>query len=74
MTGSLMGFVPPPGFNVSKHFPGFENSDGGSIVLLTLPPRPTPRSKVDDTEAFKPQGITEEKRGISPFPTARACW
>jgi hypothetical protein len=37
-TGSLIGFVPPPGFTVSKHFPGFENSDGGSMVLLTLPP------------------------------------
>jgi hypothetical protein len=69
-TGSLVGFVPPPGFEVSKRFPGFENSDnGGSIVLLSLPPQAYPDIEKSMTaEAFKAQGITEEKRENLTLP------
>jgi hypothetical protein len=72
-TGSLIGFVPPPGFTVSKHFPGFENSDnGGSIVLLTLPPQAYAEIEKSMTpEAFKAQGITEEKRENLALPEGR---
>jgi hypothetical protein len=71
-TGSLIGFVPPPGFIVSKHFPGFENSDGGSIVLLTLPPQAYAEIEKSMTpEAFKAQGITEEKRENLALPDGK---
>jgi hypothetical protein len=71
-TGSLIGFVPPPGFNVSKHFPGFENSDGGSMVLLTLPPQAYAEIEKSMTpEAFKAQGITEEKRENLALPDGK---
>jgi hypothetical protein len=69
-TGSLVGFVPPPGFVASKRFPGFENADnGGSIVLLTLPPQAyADIEKSMTAEAFKAQGITEEKRENLTLP------
>jgi hypothetical protein len=69
-TGSLVGFVPPPGFTASKRFPGFENSDNGaSIVLLSLPPQAYPDIEKSMTvEAFKAQGITEEKRENVALP------
>jgi hypothetical protein len=69
-TGSLVGFVPPPGFVVAKRFPGFENSDnGGSIVLLSLPPQAyADIEKSMTAEAFKAQGITEEKRESLALP------
>jgi hypothetical protein len=72
-TGSLIGFVPPPGFAVSKHFPGFENSDnGGSMVLLTLPPQAFAEIEKSMTpEAFKAQGITEEKRENLSLPDGK---
>jgi hypothetical protein len=71
-TGSLIGFVPPPGFNVSKHFPGFENSDGGSMELLTLPPQAYADIEKSMTpEAFKAQGITEEKRENLALPDGK---
>jgi hypothetical protein len=71
-TGSLIGFVPPPGFTVSKHFPGFENSDGGSMVLLTLPPQAFAEIEKSMTpEAFKAQGITEEKRENLALPDGK---
>jgi hypothetical protein len=71
-TGSLIGFVPPPGFTVSKHFPGFENSDGGSMVLLTLPPQAYADIEKSMTpEAFKAQGITEEKRENLALPDGK---
>jgi hypothetical protein len=68
--GSVVGFVPPPGFVVSKRFPGFENTDnGGSIVLLSLPPQAYPDIEKSMTaEAFKAQGITEEKRENVTLP------
>jgi hypothetical protein len=62
--GSRMGFVPPPGFVVSKHFPGFEHPDSkASIVVATLPAEAY--GKLEEsiaTEALKKQGVTEEKR------------
>jgi hypothetical protein len=69
-TGSLVGFVPPPGFVNSKRFPGFENVDnGGSIVLLTLPPQSSADIEKSMTaEAFKTQGITEERRENLTLP------
>ena len=68
--------MPPPGFVNSKRFPGFENTDnGGSIVLLTLPPRAYAEIEKSMTaEAFKTQGITEERRENLTFPAARAYW
>ncbi len=71
-TGSLIGFVPPPGFEPSKRFPGFENSDGGSIVLLTLPPQAFADIEKSMTpEAFKSQGIAEEKRENFELPDGK---
>jgi hypothetical protein len=69
-TGSLVGLVPPQGFVVSKRFPGFENTDnGGSIVLLSLPPQAyADIEKSMTAEAFKAQGITEEKRENLALP------
>ena len=72
-TGSLVGFVPPPGFVASKRFPGFENTDnGGSIVLFNLPPQAyADIEKSMTTEAFKAQGITEEKRENLTLPSGK---
>ena len=72
-TGSLVGFVPPPGFVASKRFPGFENSDnGGSIVLFNLPPQAyADIEKSMTAEAFKAQGITEEKRENLTLPSGK---
>src|SRR5215472_16369332 len=62
--GSRMGFVPPPGFVASKHFPGFEHPDSkSSMVLATLPAEAYDKLQESiSTEALKKQGITEEKR------------
>jgi hypothetical protein len=72
-TGSLIGFVPPPGFVASKRFPGFENTDSGSsIVLFSLPPQAyADIEKSMTTEAFKAQGITEEKRENLTLPSGK---
>ena len=72
-TGSLVGFVPPPGFVASKRFPGFENTDnGGSIVLFNLPPQAyADIEKSMTAEAFKAQGITEEKRENLMLPSGK---
>jgi len=62
--GSRLGFVPPPGFVASKRFPGFENPDTrSSIVVATLPTQAYPDLEASiATEALKKQGITEDKR------------
>src|SRR5580692_363482 len=72
--GSRMGFVPPPGFEVSKRFPGFESADtGGSIVVVTLPPQAYPEVEATmTTETAKQQGITEEKRESLTLPNGKA--
>ena len=62
--GSRMGFIPPPGFVASKRFPGFENPDTrSSIVMATLPPQAYAELEASiTTEALKKQGVTEDKR------------
>jgi hypothetical protein len=62
--GSRMGFVPPPGFEISKRFPGFENPDtGSSIVVVTLPPQAYAEIEATmTTDAVKQQGVAEDKR------------
>jgi hypothetical protein len=62
--GSHLGFVPPPGFVVSKRFPGFENPDTkSSMVLATLPSQAYgDLEKSISPETLKAQGVVEEKR------------
>ncbi len=62
--GSRVGFVPPPGFVASKHFPGYEHPDTkASMVLLTPPPQAYPElEKSVSPESLKAQGVVEEKR------------
>jgi hypothetical protein len=63
-TASLVGLVPPDGMTVSKNFPGFEDVNNDSVILLAVPP-PTvfeDIKKTLDPEALKKQGITVEKR------------
>jgi hypothetical protein len=62
--GSRMGFVPPPGFVASKRFPGFENPDArSSIVMAALPAQAHADLEASMTaEALKKQGIAEDKR------------
>jgi hypothetical protein len=61
---SLVGLVPPNGMAVSKNFPGFEDVDNDSVILLAVQP-PTVYEDVKktlDPDALKKQGITVEKR------------
>ncbi len=62
--GSRMGFVPPPGFVASKRFPGFENADTrSSMVVATLPPQAYADLEASlSTAALTKQGVTEDKR------------
>ena len=72
--GSRMGFVPPPGFVASKRFPGFENPDSrSSIVMATLPPQAYANLEASmATEALKKQGITEDKRETLTLANGKA--
>jgi hypothetical protein len=72
--GSRMGFVPPAGFVASKRFPGFENPDTrSSIVLATLPPQAYAELEASIApEALKKQGITEEKRETLTLASGKA--
>jgi hypothetical protein len=72
--GSRMGFVPPPGFVASKRFPGFENPDSrSSIVMATLPPQAYANLEASmATEALKKQGITEDKRETLTLASGKA--
>ena len=72
--GSRMGFVPPPGFEVSKRFPGFENSETrSSIVVAMLPQQAYAELEASmTTEALKKQGITEEKRQTLTLANGKA--
>jgi hypothetical protein len=69
-TGSRLGFVPPPGFVASSRFPGFENTDTTStVILLALPPQAYAEvEKSLAADAIKGQGITEEKRETLTLP------
>jgi hypothetical protein len=72
--GSRMGFVPPPGFVASTRFPGFENPDSrSSIVMATLPPQAYANLEASmATEALKKQGITEDKRETLTLASGKA--
>jgi hypothetical protein len=72
--GSRMGFVPPPGFVASKRFPGFENPDArSSIVMATLPPQAYADLEASmAAEALKKQGITEDKRETLTLTSGKA--
>src|SRR5258706_11931647 len=72
--GSRMGFVPPPGFVASTRFPGFENPDSrSSIVMATLPPQAYANLEASmATEALKKQGITEDKRESLTLASGKA--
>jgi hypothetical protein len=71
--GSRIGFVPPPGFEVSKRFPGFENPDGGSIIVLALPPQAVTEIESSLTpETVKRQGLTEDARETLPLANGKA--
>lgn len=72
--GSRMGFVPPPGFVVSKRFPGFENPDTrSSIVVATLPSQAYAGLEASiATDALKKQGITEDKRETLTLANGKA--
>lgn len=71
--GSRIGLVPPPGFQASKHFPGFENAEtDSSIVLATLPPQAF--SEIEGTmttEAIRNQGIIEDTREVVTLAIGR---
>jgi hypothetical protein len=73
--GSRMGFVPPPGFVASKRFPGFENPDArSSIVMAALPPQAyTDLEASITTEALKKQGISEDKRETLALANGKAA-
>lgn len=72
--GSRMGFVPPPGFQVSKRFPGFENAEArSSIVVATLPPQAYAELEASLTvDALKKQGVTEDKRETLKLANGKA--
>src|SRR5215813_14496971 len=72
--GSRMGFVPPPGFVASKRFPGFENAESrSSIVMATLPPQAYADLEASiTTEALKKQGLTEDKRETLTLANGKA--
>jgi hypothetical protein len=69
--GSRMGFVPPPGFVASKHFPGFEHPDThSSMVAMMLPAEGYENlEKSISADALKQQGLTEEKRENLTLPS-----
>jgi hypothetical protein len=71
--GSPIGIVPPAGFVASKHFPGFENADNESIImLLALPTQAFAEIEATMTaEAVKAQGIAEDKREVLTLPSGR---
>src|SRR5215467_2987610 len=72
--GSRMGFVPPPGFTVSKRFPGYESPETrSSIVVATLPPQAYAEIEASMTaDALKKQGLTEEKRQTMTLAKGKA--
>jgi hypothetical protein len=70
--GQRIGFTPPPGLTVSKHFPGFEDADRKvAIAFLDLPPRAfydAQRSLFDESRP----NVTVEKREMFPFASGIA--
>jgi hypothetical protein len=74
--GSHIGFVPPAGFVASKRFPGFEDPDTrSSIVIATLPAQAYANLEASlTTEALKKQGITEDKRETLTLGNGKALF
>jgi len=74
--GSHVGLVPPAGFVASKRFPGFEDPDTqSSIVVATLPPQAYPSLEASvTTEALKKQGVVEDKRETLTFAEGKALF
>jgi hypothetical protein len=75
-TGSHIGFVPPAGFVASKRFPGFEDPDTrSSIVIATLPAQAYANLEASiSTEALKKQGITEDNRETLTLAKGKALF
>ena len=73
-TGSHIGFVPPPGFVASKRFPGFENVEAASsMILIALPPDAFTEAQTTLTaDALKQHGIAEVSRETLTLPNGRA--
>jgi hypothetical protein len=71
---SHIGFVPPAGFVASKRFPGFEDPDTrSSIVIATLPAQAYANLEASlTTEALKKQGVTEDKRETVTLANGKA--
>jgi hypothetical protein len=66
---SHVGLVPPNGMVLSKTFPGFEDVDNDSVILLAAQP-PTVYEDIKktlDPDDLKKQGITVEKREDFPL-------
>jgi hypothetical protein len=74
--GSHIGFVPPTGFVASKRFPGFEDPDTrSSIVIAALPPQAYSNLEASvTTEALKKQGITEDNRETLTLAKGKALF
>jgi hypothetical protein len=74
--GSHVGFVPPEGFVASKRFPGFEDPDThSSIVIATLPPQAYADLEASlTTEALKKQGVIEDKRETLTLANGKALF
>jgi hypothetical protein len=72
--GSHIGFVPPAGFVASKRFPGFEDPDSrSSIVIATLPAQAYASLEASvSTEALKKQGVIEDKRETLTLANGKA--
>ena len=62
--GLRIGFVPPPGFEISQRFPGFVNPETrSSIAVAALPPQAFAEIEASmTTDVIKQQGMTEDKR------------
>src|SRR5215471_3247246 len=72
--GSAPASAAEPGFAVSKRFPGFENSETrSSMVVAMLPQQAYAELEASmTTEALKKQGITEEKRQTLTLANGKA--
>jgi hypothetical protein len=68
-TGSRIGLVPPGGMAVSKAFPGFEDAEQRTAIVLAELPADAflQLEKGIFGDALSAQGITMEKRQLMPF-------
>lgn len=63
-TNSRVGLTPPPGFTASTKFPGFENQQASSVILLVELPADAyaDLEKSFTDEALKSRGMTVQSR------------